>query len=568
VADGFGAAELLGWTDVALAAIADLRGWTEDAIARLELAYLADEHRVGIPVRDETGGEVGELHYDPTGRLRPKMLAGAGTPRALFPPPELLGDDLPGRRLWLVEGEPDAIRLWSLGVPAVAVPGAQSWRDEWAGRFTGRRWTMLVCFDCDDPGRAGARAAAAAIVQAGGDARIVDLSPDRADGYDLTDFTLYRDDAAQVLQAIADDVELYRPEPAAGTLALRIVPVDEFAAVDEPGAQAILGTADNAIIPEGGDAMVYGDGGVGKTTLVIDLACHLAAGDDWLGLNVPSACRILLVENEGPRPLFRRKLERKLAGWQGSPLDGRIVVLEEPWGQLDFASPAWRDALVQEVAARQIDVLVVGPVTSAGMDGAGTIAEARAFLALVGDVRTRSGRPVAVLLVHHENKGGKVSGAWEGTGDTLLHVQQQGHGQVRLYFQKARWASEQHATTLQLAWAEGDSFSLVEAAANRPEAVWETLEQFVLAHPGCTWKAVLTTKNDDGTKIVRGDLTYLGRRRDQMLDEGVLINAGRGGSFALWHRDDPARPMVVDDPSEGFSGTETNPKTSGFDLGG
>jgi hypothetical protein len=31
---------------------------------------------------------------------------------------------------------------------------------------------------------------------------------------------------------------------------------------------------------------------------------------------------VLLVENEGPRPLFRKKLRCKLAGWQGSPLAG------------------------------------------------------------------------------------------------------------------------------------------------------------------------------------------------------------------------------------------------------
>ena len=43
------------------------------------------------------------------------------------------------------------------------------------------------------------------------------------------------------------------------------------------------------LIPEGGDVMVYGDGGAGKTTLCLDLACHLAAGDDWLGIPVAAA---------------------------------------------------------------------------------------------------------------------------------------------------------------------------------------------------------------------------------------------------------------------------------------
>lgn len=333
-------------------------------------------------------------------------------------------------------------------------------------------------------------------------------------------------------------------------LELRIVPLNEFANVDEPGAEAILGTPENAVLPQGGDAMVYGDGGVGKTTLVIDLACHLAAGDDWLGLRVEKPVRVLVIENEGPRPLFRRKLARKSSAWAGSPIDDRLQVLEHPWGELDVGDLAWQQALATEIAAHEIDVLVAGPVTSIGMEGAGTMGEARTFIALVDELRRRSGRPIAVILVHHENKGGKVSGAWEGVGDTLLHVQQQGHGRVRLYMQKVRWASDQHATTLQLAWVAGDSFGIAEAEVNRPEQVWSTLEQFVREHSGCTWNTVTTAKNDDGTKVIRGQLDYLARRRDQMLDEGVLINAGKGGAFALWHRDDPARPHVLEDEDQ------------------
>jgi hypothetical protein len=321
-------------------------------------------------------------------------------------------------------------------------------------------------------------------------------------------------------------------------LELRIVPLSEFANVDEPGAAAVLGTPDSAVIPQGGDAMVYGDGGVGKTTLCVDLACHLAAGQPWLGLEVPNPVRVLLVENEGPRPLFRRKLQRKLTAWNGNPIGDRVSVLEEPWGQLNFADPAWRAALATAIADRQTDVLIAGPVTSAGMEGAGTIAEARAFLALIDNVRRLSNRPVAVILVHHENKGGKVSGAWEGTGDTLLHVQQQGHGKIRVYFQKARWASDQHATTLHLAWADGDSFTLDDAVvADRPERTWNDIAAFVREHGGTGWGAVRDS--------VEGETGYLTRRRAAMLEDGVLVNAGTIQKYELWHRDDPARPQLV-----------------------
>jgi AAA domain len=324
--------------------------------------------------------------------------------------------------------------------------------------------------------------------------------------------------------------------PAAEREPIQIVPLAEFAAVAEPGAAAILGTDDNALVGEDSDVMTYGDGGVGKTSLMLDLAFHFAAGDDWLGISVPRPLRVLLIENEGPRPLFRRKLRRKLDAWSGSPVGDRLLVYEKPWGQFSFADPAWRRLLADEIREREIDVLIVGPLTASGMDLPGTLQECREFLALVGDVRALSGRRLACLLVHHENRGGKVSGAWEGAGDTLLHVQQQGRGNVRLYVQKARWASEQHGTTLQLVWADGEGFALAEGEAARPERTWEDIAAFVLANGGCSWSPV-----EEG---VTGSSPYLRKRRDSMLAEGILVNTGRGQAFELWHRDDPARPTL------------------------
>ena len=67
---------------------------------------------------------------------------------------------------------------------------------------------------------------------------------------------------------------------------VELVTLAEFAAVDEPGAGALVGPENATLLPENGDVMLYGDGGAGKTTLTIDLAFHLAAGCDWLGMTV------------------------------------------------------------------------------------------------------------------------------------------------------------------------------------------------------------------------------------------------------------------------------------------
>ncbi len=97
-----------------------------------------------------------------------------------------------------------------------------------------------------------------------------------------------------------------------------VVSLSQFAATPEDGADPLLGDRDQILIPANGDVMVYGDGGAGKTTLCLDLACHLAGGNSWLGIDVAAPLTVLLVENEGPTALFRGKAKRKLKGWTGS----------------------------------------------------------------------------------------------------------------------------------------------------------------------------------------------------------------------------------------------------------
>jgi len=277
-----------------------------------------------------------------------------------------------------------------------------------------------------------------------------------------------------------------------------IVTLDEFVEVEEPGDAALVGDAQGALIPEGANVMFYGDGGAGKTTLTMDLACHLAGGDDWLGIPISHPVRVLVVENEGPRPLFRKKLKHKRDGWTGSPLGDRLILVEEPWARLTLDNAEHREVLATKIDELAIDVVVIGPVTASGMQEAGTLQEVRAFADLLEKVRELSGRRVTFVLVHHENKGGKVSGAWEGCGDTLVHVQGEGQGRTRLYVQKARWASSLHGTTLHLVWTEGEGFAVVDKESRQGQieakiteaTVW--IVEYIHEHPGSARSKVET----------------------------------------------------------------------------
>jgi DNA primase len=108
------------------------------------------------------------------------MLAASGSRRALLPHPAAE----PSERVVLVEGEPDMIAARSHGLPAIAVPGVDGWRAVWAPLLSGRR--VAVVMDCDEEGRAAA-ATITRDLSPRSSARILDLAPDRDDGYDLTD---------------------------------------------------------------------------------------------------------------------------------------------------------------------------------------------------------------------------------------------------------------------------------------------------------------------------------------------------------------------------------------------
>jgi hypothetical protein len=307
-----------------------------------------------------------------------------------------------------------------------------------------------------------------------------------------------------------------------------------FANEDEPGAAPLAGSDDDIVVGENGDVMFYGDGGAGKTTIANDLAVHLAAGDDWIGIPVARPARVGLVENEGPRPLFRRKLRRKLSGWQGSSIKDRLQVLENPWGAVSVDRELVRDALAAQIKALKLDVVIVGPITRSGMNEAGTLQQVRDFLALFADVRALAGRRVTFVLIHHENRGGAPSGAWEGAVDTLFHVQAQGNGQTRLFVEKARWSPTYHKQKFQLAWGDGESFVVLEAEERDDNTVADEILAYVREHGGTGWNKV--------DAKVAGKSDRLRTIRDNLLAGGRLVNRGSEARMKLWHADDPAVP--------------------------
>ncbi len=339
-----------------------------------------------------------------------------------------------------------------------------------------------------------------------------------------------------LLQANIDAQAAAHPNGGGADLELRFASLREFIAVQEPSANPLLGTADETVIPVGGDVVTYGNGGAGKTTWSQDGVAHLASGMAWCGLEVPRPVTITIIENEGPRGKFRTKLKRKVAAWDGDEFMERVHVFEEPWAQFTFSDPRHREQLAAFLAETKTDLLISGPISTIGMVGGGTPDEINTFVGLLGETRRLLDHPVAWWGIHHENRAGQVSGAWERVPDTLIHITPRGNGHTRVFWQKTRWSSELHQTTMNLAWSDGWSYTLEEAAEPATaERIWDKIAEFVLEHGGCGWNRV------DEAVGGKGELKR--ETRDRMLVDGVIQNAGGSRNMKLWHRDDPVSPF-------------------------
>ena len=436
-ASGFGA-DRFGWDDDGLAELRRLRGWTERAIERLELTYDPSSGLVGIPIRDQILDELGRLTYNPRPTRdngRPKMQGPAGVPRQLFPPPETLAESV--GEVLLVEGEPDVVAAWSAGLVAVGVPGTAGWQAGYAARFRGPHWRVYVVFDCDESGRRAAGEVATSLLELGVDVRVVDLDPDRADGYDLTDYLLERGPGA--FRELAARAELYSTEPQGPPIVFE--PLRAFLERALPPAESLVGVARGGtnLLPRFGWVMPWGREGSGKTSVVVDLLFHAAAGLEWLGWPVARPLRLVVIVNEGVPGGFQDKLAAKVEAWDGDVelvLDN-LAVYASPWGEFTFRSERMLNharAFALDFAA---DYVALDPLHTLGTTGAGAPEDTETFKHVLRTFGVWD--DLGVLTAHHSNKAGMVSGDWARHPDTVLRLEKEAKTPAtKLTLEKAR----------------------------------------------------------------------------------------------------------------------------------
>lgn len=267
------------------------------------------------------------------------------------------------------------------------------------------------------------------------------------------------------------------PPGASQSAVAGFLPALDFANHEEEDTTPLIGNPDDMLLPQAGMLIMYGDGGAGKTTLTLDAMCHLASGTTWLGQPVPTPLRILLIENEGPRGMMAKRLKARITDWEGDPWHPHVQVWFEPWGRFSFREEWCRQAVADEVTTFEANLIMVGPLAAIGALGGGTPDEVNEFWALMLDTQARTAQPFASWVIHHENKAGDVSGAWERLPDTLVHVSGQGNGHTRVHWRKARWSSL-HDTSMNLTWTGTYSFEVDDPKPTDDDRLTQVRELF------------------------------------------------------------------------------------------
>ena len=309
--------------------------------------------------------------------------------RPLYRLPEVIDAVSAGRTIFCVEGEKDADAIRKAGAVATCNPhGAGKWRPEHTEAL--RDADVVVVADRDEPGYKHARGVYKALL---GVASRVRLTEPR-EGKDASDHLL----AGYGLEAlVVMSTEETQPMMAQDVLDF-LEGETEFDWVVE------------GLLERGDRLILTGFEGLGKSTLIRQLAVCLAAGVHPFKHHAIPSVRVLMVDCENGERLTRRRLRDLIATVEKSvPFErDRLYVLVRPGG-LDLTDADDASWLFEQVTAFKPDVTFIGPLYQLHNENPNDEQPARTVSRVLQDVAVR-GHCALVTEAHagkFEAQGGR-----------------------------------------------------------------------------------------------------------------------------------------------------------------
>lgn len=204
------------------------RGLTEETIKkfRIGVSKVYARPRITIPIKNIHGNYVNVRCYLPFGRGKQdvkilpwphstKKKKGTdksetyGAPARLFG----IGDIVAGDPIFVCAGEFDRLLMMQNGFLTVTGTGAEGTVPRLEDcKILVQASEIYIIYDCDDAGRKGAKKLCASLMKIGAEKiKVLDLNPERGDGYDITDFFVADGKRREDLEELVEGTEFAQP---------------------------------------------------------------------------------------------------------------------------------------------------------------------------------------------------------------------------------------------------------------------------------------------------------------------------------------------------------------------
>jgi hypothetical protein len=328
------------------------------------------------------------------GRWKPG-LAGGTLPLYQLPRVKEANADLP---VFIVEGEKDCNRAWSMGLVATTAPGGASkpWTAGYSAELAGRHCVVIP--DNDEPGKKHAGQVAASLHGVAGSVRVLEL-PELADKGDLSDWLDQGGSVTELLAKAKETPEWTAPAPVTLKYFHNIAP--------EPTKWII-----SAVVPEESCLLLGSEEKSGKTWLLLELAIALAAHRPALGLWHPTRQGTsLVVSPEGARLGLSNRLHGLCWGKSIAASDVGPKIPLWP-GKLDLTDSIQVAQLRSTIEYLRPDLLMLDPlITMLGKTDENSSNEMQPLLDVIRSL-LGSSHGMSIVVSHHLNKGKDGQSPW------------------------------------------------------------------------------------------------------------------------------------------------------------
>ena len=334
-----------------------------------------------------------------------------GVARTLYNLPDLLD----AKEVFLLEGEKDCETLKKLGLVATTMGSKNSWKRDFASFFKGK--DVRVCLD--EGNEADAERIAKDIDAVATAVRILKLpgltekEQDITDWFERMDGQSDEEKVARLAKVVSETPVLDKsPSSSPAPLAESIL---EFRARPAKKRDVFM----RYWLEREGLTFLAGEHKTGKSVLAMNLAICVATGRGFLGFEVPSPRKVLLVQQEISDPAMHDRVDKMIVS-PPPELQQNLLIPRRPEQYWKVTRVQDRDLLGKIIQDCGIDLVIFDPLSTFHDKKENDNGEMSGILEYFAQLIKK--HSVGVLVIHHFGKPSQVDrqGSYKMRGASVL----------------------------------------------------------------------------------------------------------------------------------------------------